>query len=175
MATCAECVHVGVCRFYINSLLEACVEHMSAELRTELSECLNGDVCEMFFAYNRVAALPQPVKPGDKLWYILDGLGAIDLQEYKTTRGSSAVGDDPDIVFGVSTRGFWIEGARRKDTEPISFDDCFLVPWDEFGKTYFLSREAAEEMLKERGSNEGEDTGVSDSGSKESSRGRAAQ
>lgn len=104
--------------------------------------------CTYFQDRSRFVELPQPVKPGDKLWYILDGLDAIDLRERKTTRGNSAVGDDPDIVFDVSTRGFWIVGVRRKDTEPISFNDCFLVPWDEFGKTYFLSREAAEQALK---------------------------
>ena len=150
MATCAECVHAVVCRFYINSLLEAGGEHISADLRKEMSECLSGDACETFFSYKRVAALPQPVMPGDKLWYILNGLDAIDLQEYKTTRGSSAVGDASDIVFDVSTRGFWIAGVRRKDTEPISFDDCFFVSWDEIGKFYFLSREEAEEALKGR-------------------------
>lgn len=175
MATCSACVHAVVCRFYINSLLEAGGEHISADLRKEMSECLSGDACKTFFSYKRVAALPQPVEPGDKLWYILNGLDTIDLQEYKTTRGSSAVGDDPDVVFDVSTRGVWIDGVRRKDTEPISFGDCFFVSWDEFGKTYFLSREAAEQALKERENDEGEDTGVSDSGSKESSRGRATQ
>lgn len=176
MATCPECVHVGVCEFYAKSLL-GLFDAGADEMQELLENCKQDedDVCEHFLASNRAAGLPQPVKPGDKLWYILDGLDAIDLRELKTTRGNSAVGDDPDIVFDVSTRGFWIVGVRRKDTEPISFNDCFFVSWDEFGKTYFLSREAAEQALKERENNEGEDTGVSDSGRKESSRGRAAQ
>ena len=65
MATCAECVHVEVCRFYINSLLEAGAEHMSEDLQQELAERLNGDVCEQFLARDRMAALPCV---GDKVY-----------------------------------------------------------------------------------------------------------
>ena len=154
MATCAECVHVEVCRFYINSLLEAGAEHMSEDLQQELAECLNGGVCEQFLARDRSAALPYPVKPGDELWYILDGLGKIDLKDYQTTGGDCAVGDEPDIVFDVSSRGFWINELGKRDAEAVSFEDCFFVSWDEIGKMYFLSREEAEQALKERENND---------------------
>ena len=117
-------------------------------------DCLNGDVCEQFSARDRMAALPYPVKPGDELWYILDGLGEIDLKDYQTTGGDCAVGDEPDIIFDVSTRGFWINGQRKRDAEAIRFEDCFFVSWDEIGKMYFLSREEAEQALKGREKNE---------------------
>ena len=175
MATCAECVHVEVCRFYINSLLEAGAEHMSEDLQQELAERLNGDVCEQFLARDRSAALPYPVKPGDELWYTLDGLGAIDLKDYQTTGGDCAVGDEPDIVFDVSTRGFWINGQRKQDAEAVSFEDCFLVSWDEIGKFYFLSREEAEDALKGREEDEGKGAGVSVGGGEACDRGRAAE
>ena len=175
MATCAECVHVEVCRFYINSLLEAGAEHMSEDLQQELAECLNGDVCEQFLARDRMAALPYPVKPGDELWYILDGLGEIDLKDYQTTGGDCAVGDEPDIVFDVSTRGFWISGLGKRDAEAVSFEDCFLVSWDEIGKFYFLSREEAEEALKECEKDESKGAGVSVGGGEACDRGRAAE
>ncbi|MBQ1309643.1 MAG: hypothetical protein IIY54_10780 [Ruminococcus sp.] len=87
------------------------------------------------------------------MWYILDGLSEIDLRDYKTTCGDRAVGDEPDVVFDVSTRGFWIIGQREQDAEAVSFEDCYLVLWDEIGKMYFLSREEAEQALKEREEN----------------------
>ena len=175
MATCADCVHVEVCRFYINSLLEAGAEYMSEDLQQELAERLNGDACEQFLARDRMAALPYPVKPGDELWYIIDGLGAIDLKDYQTTCGDCAVGDEPDIVFDVSTRGFWISGMGKRDAEAVSFEDCFLVSWDEIGKFYFLSREEAEGALKGREEDEGKGAGVSVGGGEACDRGRAAE
>ena len=45
MATCAECVHVEVCRFYINSYAEKAGVEIPAAL---FEDCLNGDVCEQF-------------------------------------------------------------------------------------------------------------------------------
>lgn len=159
MATCAECVHVDVCRFYINSYAEKAGVDIPAAL---FEDCLNGDVCEQFSARDRVAALPYPVKPGDKLWYILDGLDEIDLKDYQTTCGDCAVGDEPDIVFDVSTRGFWINELGKQDAEAVSFEDCFFVSWDEIGKMYFLSREEAERALKERGEDESKGADISD-------------
>jgi hypothetical protein len=150
MATCADCVHVEVCRYYINSY----AEKAGIDIPNDLFEsCMNGDVCEQFLARDRSAALPYPVKPGDELWYILDGLGEIDLKDYQTTGGDCAVGDEPDIVFDVSTRGFWINELGKRAAEAVSFEDCFFVSWDEIGKMYFLSREEAERALKEREKN----------------------
>ena len=172
MASCAECVHVDVCRYYISSYAQKAGVYIPAAL---FEGCLNGDVCEQFLARDRMAALPYPVKPGDELWYILDGLGAIDLKDYQTTGGDCAVGDEPDIVFDVSTRGFWISGLRKRDAEAVSFENCFFVSWDEIGKMYFLSREEAEEALKGREKDESKGAGVSIGGGEACDRGRAAE
>lgn len=178
MATCVECVHVEVCKDFISSLLEGLeldksdVELINKELNQDDAE---DEACEHFLDRARVAALPYPVKPGDELWYILDGLGAIDLKDYQMTGGDCAVGDEPDIVFDVSMRGFWISGLGKQDAEAVSFEDCFFVPWDEIGKMYFLSRETAEEALKEREKDEGKGAGVSVGSGEACDRGRAAQ
>ena len=178
MASCAECVHVEVCKDFISSLLEGLeLDKSDVEL---INKELNQDdadkgACDHFLDRARVAALPYPVKPGDELWYILDGLGAIDLKDYQTTCGDCAVGDEPDIVFDVSTRGFWISGMGKRDAEAVSFEDCFLVPWDEIGKMYFLSRETAEGALKEREKDESKGAGVSVGGGEARDRGRAAE
>ncbi|MBQ2474545.1 MAG: hypothetical protein II513_04295 [Ruminococcus sp.] len=165
MAICAECVHVEACKDFTSSLFEAFgLDKSDVELINNVlsQDDADEEACEHFLARARVAALPYPVKPGDKLWYILDGLGEIDLMDYKTTGGDCAVGDEPDIVFDVSTRGFWINGLGKRDAEKLSFEDCFLVSWDEIGKMYFLSREEAERALKERGEDESKGAGVSD-------------
>ena len=151
MAICAECVHVEACKDFISSLFEGLgLDKSDVELINKVLSQDDEEACEHFLDCARVAALPYPVKPGDKLWYILDGLGEIDLRDYKTTCGDRAVGDEPDVVFDVSTRGFWIIGQREQDAEAVSFENCFLVSWDEIGKMYFLSREEAERALKER-------------------------
>lgn len=138
MAICAECVYVEACKDFTSSLLE-CMELDKYDVELIIKELSQNDAeaCEHFLDRARVAALPYPVKPGDKLWYILDGLGEIDLRDYQTTCGDCAVGDEPDIVFDVSTRGFWINELGKRDAEAGSFEDCFFVSWDEIGKMYF--------------------------------------
>lgn len=178
MASCADCVHVEVCKDFISSLLEGLeldksdVELINKELNQDDAE---DEACEHFLARDRMAALPYPVKPGDELWYILEGLDENDLKGYQTTGVDCALGNEPDIVFDVSSRGFWINELGKRDAEAVRFEDCFFVSWDEIGKLYFLSIEEAEEALKGREEDEGKGAGVSIGGGEACDRGRAAE
>ena len=143
MVSCAECVHVEVCRFYINSLLEAGAEHMSEDLQQELAECLNGDVCEQFQDRSRFVELPRV---GDKVYELcrINQFGDYKIDE-------------------LEIRGFIV------DTSGTAFD------YELLGERFFLTREEAEQALKEREKDESKGAGVSIGSGEACDRGRAAQ
>lgn len=161
MASCAECVHVEVCRFYINGLLEAGAEHMSEDLQQELAERLNGDVCEQFLARDRMAALP--CKVGDKVY--LDNLHI----KYADVIGIyiDAFGGVFDLRIYTNFKlanGF---GYKYFISKEYTFEDI--------GKRIFLTKEAAEHALKGREEDEGKGAGVSVGSGEACDRGRAAE
>lgn len=127
MASCAECVHVEVCRFYINSLLEAGAKHMLEDLQQELAECLNGDVCERFLARDRMAALP--CKVGDTVYRLIHGT----INEYKVV----------SINYHVCSTFTDYTITSKHLSAPVNFN--FDV--NAIGKIVFLSREEAEQAL----------------------------
>ena len=71
-----------------------------------------------------------PVNPGDCVYWLLEDDGWYI--------------SDPEKVADVGTKGFYLRGVRDSD-EPG--DTPSFIPWDEIGKTVFLSREAAEEAM----------------------------
>lgn len=142
MASCKDCVHVEVCRF--------------TDLPAPLSDSYIRESeyiekrCDNFQDRSRFVELPYPIKPHDKVWYILEGLSEIDLKDYEITKGDCAVGNNPDTVIEVGTFGFWVNQLSERNEDYLVPDDCDFISWDEIGKSYFLTKEAAEQALKER-------------------------
>lgn len=130
--TCKDCICWEICR------------HIP-----RLPIVLKGS-CSLFKDRTRFVELPYPIKPRDKLWYILEGLGEIDLKDYEITSGDCAVGNSPDTVIEIGTSGFWVNQLSERNEDFLVPDDCDFIPWDEIGKSYFLTREQAEQALKER-------------------------
>ena len=71
-----------------------------------------------------------PVNPGDSVYWLLEDDGWYI--------------SDPEIVADVGTKGFYLSGVRDS-VEPG--DNPSFVPWDEMGKSVFLSQEDAEAAL----------------------------
>lgn len=71
-----------------------------------------------------------PLNPGDSVYWLLEDNGW-----YVT---------DPEIVADVGTKGFYLSGVRDSD-EPG--DNPSFIPWDEIGKSVFLSHKEAEAAL----------------------------
>lgn len=71
-----------------------------------------------------------PVKPGDDVYWLLEDDGWYI--------------SDPKIVADVGTKGFYTNGVLNLVNLSDNLD---FTPWDEIGKTVFLSREAAEAAL----------------------------
>lgn len=69
-------------------------------------------------------------KPGDSVYWLLEDDGWYI--------------SDPEKVADVGAKGFYLSGVRDSD-EPG--DNPSFIPWDEIGKTVFLSREEAEAAL----------------------------
>lgn len=127
MSTCKDCVHVKVCREKDNV------------------------VCPCYFFKDRAKfiGLPYVLKPKDKVWYILEGLDDISLKDYKTTSGDCAVGDIPQTVTAVMKEGFFL--ATRNDSDgTFNYEKDEFISWNEIGDEYFLTKEEAEQALRER-------------------------
>ena len=147
---CKDCIHVEVCREYVTGLAIA----RGVELNeTELEQVLVCDDCEHCADRSRFVELP--CKVGDTVWFILTDLDDIDLKDYTVTAERCAI-NNGDIVTEIGTSGFWYQAiyddGRTKTFNPSNDDFC---EWDELGKTVFLTREEAEQALKERKENPG--------------------
>jgi len=141
MATCKDCIHFESCK----NLYETHGDELSGD----------SYVCDFFKDRSRFVELPCLIKPRAKVWYILEGLSEVDLKEYAIKSGECAVGNEPDTVIEVGTLGFWVNQlSTRNENYPFP-DYCDFISWDEIGKSYFLSKEEAEQALKERESNAG--------------------
>lgn len=71
-----------------------------------------------------------PLNPGDSVYWLLEDDGWYI--------------SDPEIVADVGTKGFYLSGVRDSD-EPG--DNPSFNPWEEIGKTCFLTKEEAEAAL----------------------------
>lgn len=147
--TCKDCIHYEVC----GSLgMEVYRWGRKPTLQIFLDK-YKAEHCTRFKTRARFAELPYPIKPHDKVWYILEGLSEIDLKDYEITKGDCAVGNNPDTVIEVGTLGFWVNQLSERNEDYLVPDDCDFISWDEIGKSYFLTKEAAEQALKEREEN----------------------
>jgi len=102
--------------------------------------------CLSFKCRSRFVELPQSVHLCDAVHFVLKGLDEIDLQDYTFTVGKNAVSDTVQFITEIGTYGFWV-GESPREFAP-DYDDFYY--WYELGETVFLSREAAEQALKER-------------------------
>ena len=77
MASCTECVHVEVCRYYTNELAKANGIPLKLE---EVERLLESDDCENF--KNRARFVELPCHTGEKVWVTYLGRkGAIRSEE----------------------------------------------------------------------------------------------
>ena len=143
MASCKDCLHVEVCREYVMGL--AAVRGVELN-EAEIEQVLVSDDCENFKDRSRFVELPQSVHLCDAVHFVLKGLDEIDLQEYTFTVGKNAVSDTVQFITEIGTYGFWV-GESPREFAP-DYDDFYY--WYELGETVFLSREEAEQALKER-------------------------
>ena len=125
MAMCKDCVHVEVCREYVEGLAAARGVRLSVK---ELDSVLECDDCKHFKDRSRFVELP--CKVGDTLFVPTRNL----VSEYKI------------VSFHVCGEGIWYRTNVIKGilTRLIS-DNVEII-----GKTVFLTREEAEAALKER-------------------------
>lgn len=132
-ASCAECVHVAVCKDYINAVLGDVDE----------SQMCGGD-CEFYKDRSRFVELPfgTDIITDNVLFLIVDRYGRIGRKKIKiglikevfvdhVTIGSRGV---PFITVVDTITNTWFDSITAKD----------------FGKTIFLTREEAEKAVKER-------------------------
>ena len=134
MATCKNCVHVDVCRYYTNELAKANGIPIKVEEIVGLLEC---DDCEHFKGRSRFVELPYSLSEGDKLKYI-----------FTDENNEIRIGDDWEVVTKICKDGFFVTGRINSDGT-YQAGDCFY-PWSAIGTEYFLTKEAAEQALKER-------------------------
>ena len=144
MASCKGCVHAEVCsKKNLHVVVGMNIIPRFKYKRIEQE-------CKHFKDRSRFVELPYPIKPHDKVWYILEGLGEFDLKDYDISSGDCAVGNVPDTVIDVGIHGFWVNQLSERNEDYLVPDDCDFISWGEIGKTYFLTRESAEQSLKER-------------------------
>ena len=134
MATCKNCVHVDVCRYYTNELAKANGIPLKVEEIEGLLEC---DDCEHFKGRSRFVELPYSLSEGDKLKYI-----------FTDENNEIRIGDDWEVVTKICKDGFFVTGRINSDGT-YQAGDCFY-PWSAIGTEYFLTKEVAEQALKER-------------------------
>lgn len=130
--TCKDCIYFASCK----------------NLYETHGEGLSGDsyVCDFFKDRSRFVELPQSVHLCDAVHFVLKDLDEIDLQEYTFTVGKNAVSDTVQFITEIGTYGFWV-GESPREFAP-DYDDFYH--WHELGETVFLTREEAEQALKER-------------------------
>lgn len=139
MSTCKDCLHIEVCKEYhkmfwgSKSLVDSKIDETEPEN------------CQYFKDRSRFVELPQSVHLCDAVHFVLKGLDEIDLQEYTFTVGKNAVSDTVQFITEIGTYGFWV-GESPREFAP-DYDDFYY--WYELGETVFLSREEAEQALKE--------------------------
>lgn len=133
MPKCRDCVHWEVCREYVTRLAAARGVDLDA---TELEQIFDSDDCDHFHDSSRFVELP--CKVGDTLYTVVRGY---KIREWIIT---DICFSDYSPISGAKT----ITARDKRNREHIRFAEHYL------GKTVFLTREAAEQALKERESND---------------------
>ena len=130
MASCKDCVHVEVCREYVEGLAAARGVRLNVK---ELDSVLECDDCKHFKDCARFVELP--CKVGDTVFVVEE-----IAEERKIIK-------DHVETIGI---GYYADGVNIYQFDGIKTDGYF----EDFGKTVFLTREEAEQALKGRENNE---------------------
>ena len=120
------------------------------------NDCVHNEICQKFggpFNINdadtsctdfkdrsRFVELPYSLSEGDKLKYI-----------FTDENNEIRIGDDWEVVTKICKDGFFVTGRINSDGT-YQAGNCFY-PWSAIGTEYFLTKEAAEQALKEREEN----------------------
>lgn len=124
MASCKDCLHVDVCEDITRHKLSP---SRAAEILPILRE--HGKTCELFKDRSRFVEVP--CKVGDTVYVIED------------IAGEKKIIQDTVETIGI---GYYADGINIYQFDGIKTDGYF----SDFGKTVFLTREEAEQALKER-------------------------
>lgn len=129
--TCKDCIHCEACERMISDtskmfkVLLSEILKMNCDIKYDSTNILSGaEICQCF--QDRARFVELPVKPGEKVFYF-DTAGRI----YESTV--------TQLVYGAT--GFLIDS-------DVMFNSNLI------GERFFLTREAAEQALKEREENE---------------------
>ena len=151
--TCKDCIHCEACERMISDtskmfkVLLSEILKMNCDIKYDSTNILSGaEIGQCFQDRSRFVELPQSGHLCDAVHFVLEGLDEIDLQEYTFTVGKNAVSDTVQFITEIGTYGFWV-GESPREFAP-DYDDFYH--WYELGKTVFLTREEAEQALKER-------------------------
>lgn len=131
MATCKNCVHVEVCAGYSEVLFAA----QGVDISPDMFEQLECDDCEHFKDRSRFVELP--CKVGDILYHPVPLRNVIS--EYKIKS------------FQIYPNCVWVNWNIVDEIATINLTGIYA---NEIGETVFLSREEAEQALKEREEND---------------------
>lgn len=127
MASCKDCVHVEVCEDFTKAKLSP---KRAEELLPVLRE--HGRTCDHFKDRSRFVELPCMV--GDTV-YVIESIA-----------GEEKIIQDHVETLGI---GYYADGISIYQFDGVKTDGYF----EDFGKTAFLTREEAEQALKEREEN----------------------
>ena len=129
MATCKDCLYYEPCSV------------LNAEFKKHPKDFIETDLCAKqcttFKDRSRFVELPYSLSEGDKLKYI-----------FTDENNEIRIGDDWEVVTKICKDGFFVTGRINSDGT-YQAGDCFY-PWSAIGTEYFLTKEAAEQALKER-------------------------
>lgn len=128
--TCKDCLHVEVCRKYVAGL--AAARGLEIESIEELENIMQADDCEDFKSRDKVIELP--CKAGDKLYTISLRYGVVEWNNTSVLASTDVWNTGDCKLLCFSTRL----------NKRVTFDGTNL------GKSVFLTREEAEQALRER-------------------------
>lgn len=133
MASCHDCVHVEVCKMHYRQKCELTYE---SEREVEIAMCKAQKAvdieCDYYKDQSRFVELP--CKVGDTV-YVIESIA-----------GEEKIIQDHVETMGI---GYYADGINIYQWDGVKTDGYF----EDFGKTVFLTREEAEQALKEREEN----------------------
>lgn len=136
MPKCRNCVHWEACREYVTGLAAARGVDLDA---TELEQIFDSDDCDHFHDSSRFVELPCHV--GDTVYMLTEQTQKLGRKKITKTVIVECCVDN----FRIGDAGY--PSAALCDNENVW---CYGVEPKMFGEIIFLSREAAEQALKER-------------------------
>lgn len=134
MQTCKKCLHYEVCRLG-NLQYQTPYERYE----TKFIKKLDSSRCGNFKDRSRFIELPYALRVGDCVFFIFED------DDCDANAINGWVIGEPQPITEIGSRGFWLSGFNDDRTRMDDF-----IPYEEIGKTFFLTPEAAEKALKER-------------------------